>query len=423
MTKIISSAILVDNLGLRRCHTDLHVAISHRSYLLNDGGIEHCLRRESQAAKLLGVDYLHICPAKNLASGGSFTSFVEIYLNDDYVGITSLDGFVAKLCVLKPDISFLHSALGFNPHCLIRLLLNLRRCGPIVEWVHDLSFACESVTLIRNGESCGVPALGAIGCLGCTYNETRETVVAHYDLIERLSDCQIFPSFSAQQRYNASIAGRGRTSLRQQFVLPHYVVNCSASKPGQLMFRNVNYPVGVAFFGHSVMHKGWSEYIQLVHALSGNTAYRFYHIGSAGQTDSRVERVDFTEAFARPHSNSLQDICSARGIKIAFFWPVALESFGLMLRQALGAGCAILCADNNDAQREFINGCDQIRYFSKVDQLIAWFGDEKEVAALLHQTDITDCQLKPTACSYELITKKNDTWQLLNLATPDRLLK
>ena len=59
---IIPSAHLIKEVKQRRSHQDLHVGISHRSYLGNDGGIEHCFRRESEFARLAKVGYLHLCP-------------------------------------------------------------------------------------------------------------------------------------------------------------------------------------------------------------------------------------------------------------------------------------------------------------------------------------------------------------------------
>ena len=407
---IIPSALLVEELARHRRHSHLHVGISHRSYLLNDGGIEHCLRRETEIARLNGVDYLHLCPPEAAAQDRRTPALVEVCLNDEFVGLTCLDGLSAKFSTLQPSMSFLHSALGFESGSLIRLLLNIRACGPIMQWIHDLSFACESVTLVRNGIACGVPVLDAKICDGCSFNSSRASVMAHYDQIERLSDCQVFPSLSAQSRYNSSISARGRASTIRQFVLPHYIVNCST--PPNLIRRVVpmDVPVGVAFFGHSVPHKGWLEFVQLVSSLYGNSAYNFYHIGTAGQTDPRIERINFSETFNAAGDNSLQDICANRNIRLAFFWPVALESFGIMFRQTLGAGCAIVCSENNDAQNEFINNCHQIRFFSRLDQLIAWLGDYKAVAELLNQAGKTECKLIPSACSYDLPVNQCGPW-------------
>jgi hypothetical protein len=414
---IIPSAKLVEEVKRRRVHPDLHVGISHRSYLRNDGGIEHCLRRESEFARLAKVDYLHLCPPEVVVHGRRLPPLVEVCLNDEFVGLSCLDGLSAKLGLLRPGVSFLHSALRFESDSLIRLLLNLRPFGPILQWIHDLSFACESVTLVRDGDACGVPELGASLCYGCRYERSRAAVMAHYDVIERLSDCQIFPSVTAKSRYNMSISSRARSNLRKQFVVPHYIVNGVPSASEGRHFRADNEQIGVAFFGHSVAHKGWTEYVQLVSALQGNSAYRFYHIGSAGQTDYRIERLDFSEVSAPAGSDLLRDICVSRNIKVAFFWPIALESFGIFLRQVLGVGCAVLSNNNNDALKEFINGCDQIRRFARLDELIAWFGDRDAVAALLRQAAEMTCVLEPSLCSDGLITNQNNTWQISNMET------
>jgi hypothetical protein len=246
--------------------------------------------------------------------------------------------------------------------------------------------------------------------------------MAHYDLIERLSDCQIFPSLAAKSRYNFSIGARGRHILLEQFVVPHYTVHCSASAAVRPCVDQENEPVGVAFFGHSVPHKGWTEYIQLVDSLHGNPAYRFYHVGSAGQGDSRVEYLNFSEAFGAVEGSTLRDICASRNIKLAFFWPVALESFGLLFRQVVGAGLAILSSDNNDAQKEYIFDCQQIRYFSQLQQLFAWFDDREDVATLLRQAAQSSCVLVPSKCSYELLNNQNGAWQLSCSAKPSRFL-
>lgn len=417
---ILPSTQLIKEVKQRRSHPDLHVGISHRSYLRNDGGIEHCLRRESEFARLAMIDYLHLCPVDVVDHGRKMPSLVEVCLNNVFIGLTSLDGFSAKLVLLQPGMSFLHSALGFESGSLIRVLLSLRQCGPILQWVHDLSFACESVTLVRNGSACGVPVLGAHSCHQCRFNGSRGSVMAQYDLIERLSDCQIFPSSAAMSRYNFSIGARGRQSLLKQFVVPHYIVNCLQSVAVRPRVVQEDEPVGVAFFGHSVPHKGWTEYIQLVDALHGDPAYRFYHVGSAGQGDSRVECLNFSEAFGAVEGDTLRDICASRNIRLAFFWPVALESFGLLFRQVVGAGLAILSSDNNDAQKEFIKDSEQIRYFSQLEQLFAWFDDREDVATVLRQAAQSTCVLLPSKCSYELLNNQSGAWQLSSAVKPSR---
>ncbi len=409
---IISSSQLFKDVCWKRCHAALHISISHRSYLSNDGGIEHCLRREVALAGRANVDYLHLCPLAPAAQRLCVSSMLEVTLNDEFVGITNLDGFAAKLYSLKPIISFLHSALGFESDSLLRLLLTLKHCGPIVQWLHDLSFACESVTLVRNGIACGIPVLGADSCHQCKFDGGRAAVAAYYDQLACFSDCQVFPSLTAKLRYNLSLSARGRRNLLRQFVVPHYVANFSSTAPDRCSSHQADKPVGVAFFGHSVPHKGWTEFIQLVDALYGISAYRFYHVGSAHQGDLRVERHNFTETLGAVGGDSLRDICVIHNIKIAFFWPIALESFGLMFRQVLDAGCAIVSSYNNDAQKEFINDCRQIRYFSQFDKLIAWFGNREDVAALLRQAEQSTCRLVPSQCSYELLDNQNGVWQL-----------
>jgi len=422
MMNIISSDQFVKELKKRRNYPGLHVGISHRSYLRNDGGIEHCLRRESELSRLAEIDFLHLCPVDVIDHGRKISALIEVFLNNIFIGLTNLDGFSAKLGVIQPRITFLHSALGFEYGSLIRLLLSLRQSGPILQWVHDLAFACESVTLVRHGSACGVPVLGAHSCLECKFDSSRAAVMAHYDLIERLSDCQIFPTSAAKTRYNVSIGARGRQSLQKQFVVPHYIVNCFPSVAVQSRVVQEDEPVGVAFFGHSVPHKGWSEYIQLVDALHGRSTYRFYHVGSAGQGDPRVECLNFSEAFAAMEGDTLRDICARSNIKLAFFWPVALESFGLLFRQVIGAGLAILSSDNNDAQKEFINECLHIRYFCQIEQLIAWLCDRKDVDRLLLHAAQSTCVLEPSKCSYELLNTQSGSWQLSSTVKPSRFL-
>lgn len=412
MKKVIPSAQLIEMLQQQRRHAELHAGISHRSYLRNDGGIEHCVRRESAIAALANVDYLHLCSPRAEVYNNEFPPLVEVCLNDEWIGLTSLDGFSAKAGLLKPGMVFLHSALGFESNSLIRLLLSFKPYGAILQWHHDLAFACASVTLVRNGVACGVPGLDSGQCDGCSFNGTRTAVMAHYDLIEQLADCQVFPSVAAQSRYNLSIAARGRVIPPRQAVLPHYVVQCSHSSLESRRPTFGDDPVGIAFFGHSVQHKGWSEYLQLVSALHTNPAYRFYHIGLAGQVDPRIERLDFSEAFGAVGTDGLRELCARRNIRLAFFWPVALESFGIMLRQVLGAGCAVLCADNNDAQKEFINDCRQLRYFDRLEEVITWFGDQEQVIALLHQAAQSNCVLTASNFSYDLINLHTGRWQM-----------
>jgi hypothetical protein len=422
MVNIISSTQLIKELEQRQSCHELHVAISHRSYLWNDGGIEHCLRRESEFAKLAKIDFLHLCPVEAIDHGGRAYSLIEVCLNNVFIGVTGLDGFSAKLFVLNPNISFLHSSLGFESGSLIRLLLCLRQCGPILQWVHDLAFACESVTLVRNGLACGVPLLGAPSCYQCRFENSRVSVMHYYDIIERLCNIQLFPSSSAKLRYNLSIGARGRKCLLSQFVVPHYIVNCLPSVTVRPCLIPEDEPVGVAFFGHSVSHKGWMEYIKLVDALYGSSTYRFYHVGSAGQADSRVEYLKFSEAFGGVNGDTLREVCARNNIKLAFFWPVALESFGLMFRQVIGAGLAILSSDNNIALKEFINDCLCIRYFCQLDKLIAWFGDHEDLERMLRSAAQSTCVLEPSNCSYEMLSKKSGLWQLSGTVNPSQFI-
>lgn len=424
MINIISSDVLIWIINDLRSHQDLHIAISHRSYLRNDGGIEHCLRREGELAKLAKTDFLHVCPVDAINDDRRSCSVIEISLNNIFIGLTSLDGFSAKLCVLKPSISFLHSSLGFESGSLIRLLLSLRKYGPILQWVHDLAFACESVTLVRNGLACGVPSLGADSCYQCKFESSRASVIEHYDQIERLSNVQLFPSLAAKSRYNFIFSFKGRQCLLKQFVIPHYIVDCVPSVTIRPQLFQDDESVGVAFFGHSVSHKGWSEYIHLVNVLHERSCYRFYHVGSAVQSDARVQCLSFSETLGEVESDTLRDFCSYHNIRVAFFWPVALESFGLFFRQVIGAGLAILCTDNNEALKEFINDCPQIRYFRQVDHLIAWLDHFENVKQLSRHAAHSTCVLEMSKCSYELLSNQTGHWKLPSTSTvePSRFL-
>ncbi len=193
LMNIVPSREVFETLNRERRFADIHVAISHRSYMHNDGGIEHCLRRESEIAKRMGVDYLHLSAPDVVNRVSGMPTLVEVSLNDDSLGLTSVDGLAAKLISLGPSMTFLHSALGYEFGSLIRLLLSLKSIGPVLQWIHDLSFACESVTLVRDGVSCGIPVLGAIACKGCAFSSTRESTISHFDLIQKLSDYQLFP--------------------------------------------------------------------------------------------------------------------------------------------------------------------------------------------------------------------------------------
>jgi hypothetical protein len=291
-----------------------------------------------------------------------------------------------------------------------------------LQWIHDLSYLCESVTLVRNGLACGIPLFGADICHECTFESSRASLRDHYDLIERLSDFQAFPSSVAQLRYNFSIGARGRLCTLQQFVLPHCTVNCFPSVDAQSCAVLSDKPIGIAFFGHSVSHKGWTEYIQMVDALEGLPAYRFYHVGTVHHTDSRIEFLSYSEAFEAADEVSLRATCASRNIKLAFFWPVALESFGLLLRQVIGAGLAILSSDSNHAQREYITNCKHIRYFSRLDQLVTWLSSDREgVDTLLREASQSTCVLEWSQCSYELLVSQSVAFQLSSALKPRRL--
>jgi hypothetical protein len=409
----INALNLIKLIQNNRLRSDLHIAISHRGYLQNDGGIEHCLRRESMLAiTQQGVDYLHLCPTQVNHNDISFLPSLDVTLNNQFIGTVTLDGLTPKIQALRPTLVLLHSAINFPSGGLLRLLLTLKRCGILLQWIHDLSFTCNSITLLRDGIFCGLPRLDEIKCGGCQYQDSRASLHFFYKQLANLAHGQLFPSITAKNRYNTTLFCDNHKS--KQLVIPHYFVDCNEGNHSLKKIYAVNKPLGIAFFGNTVAHKGWNEYVSIVDVFYRDDDFKFYQVGIEGIKDERINFIHFSEISCDEPLDKLYFICKQNNIKIAFFWSTTLESFGIMLRQILTTSCSIVCKNNDESLKEFISNDKKLLYFDTIDNVIKFLQNRQSLQAFLELSYNLDCSLQVSNMSYDAVEKINDRWQLIN---------
>ncbi len=323
--------------GLKR----LHLTFSHDDYIAHFGGVQLCLRRESERVRSLGYDHLHLFPATpwpTVRVAGDPGAFGAL-LNGQNLGMYSHGAVLQALAAARRNADqgsgslAIHSLLGHAAEEVIALA----HASGVSEgyfWLHDFASLCAGVHLLRNDvEDCAAPPPSSAACGVCGYGPLRALhLEAHRRLFEALSLTVVAPAQTTLDlwlaRSDAPVAGTR--------VVPHARLEpreAAMSDPPHSAFH-------VAFLGMPVALKGWGVFKELAESFAGDPRYQFTHLG--GQADPsapvRFHRVVLSETEPK----AMQERLEALGVDAALIWPLCRETFSFTAYEAAAAGAAVI---------------------------------------------------------------------------------
>lgn len=314
----------------------LVVSISHDDYTRNVGGIQSCIMLEERAAKDAGADYLHLYPTTNrtwLAPSGA-RLILGVTLNGRDAGSMEAADFLVGFAKVRSKSSRLvvHSLLGHDPEWVVALSRLCVGDAPIF-WTHDHTAICPSYTLQRNDVvSCDGPALSSRQCSLCAYGEERTG--GHVDrvaaLLRDINPVVVSPSEFSRQYFKERVSGDFRGVVVEHCVLTGN--RKAAAKDGV---------VRVAFVGTPARHKGWRQFVELVHRFGNTGEYEFIVFGPAS-TELSGMVTHHAVSVTKQGRMAMVEALRSEDVDLAFLWSTWQETFCLAAYEAVASGAKIL---------------------------------------------------------------------------------
>jgi hypothetical protein len=346
---VLAKALAKSRSGL----ADLHVTVSHDDFTANTGGVQLCLQREAARIEELGCDHLHIFPPGPwpIVRQESDQSLLGVLWNGRLVGHFPPAVIVETLrtaagAVAAGRRSFaIHSLLG---HTADEVAEIVGAAGLTAGWfwLHDFASLCAGFHLLRNDvEDCGAPPPDSAACSICLYLPHRHRHLSeHARLFNRLDLTVVAPAQATLAFWQASwdypTAG--------ERVLPHARLLPRGAAPAPPRER----PFRLAYVGHTVAHKGWSIFRELVLKHEGDSRYEFLHLGekTPGGLPLAFHRVRVTEDRPRLMQQMLEDL----EVDAVLVWPLCRETFSFTAYEAVAAGCAVVTNPDTGNVQAFV---------------------------------------------------------------------
>ena len=323
--------------GLRR----LHLTFSHDDYVAHFGGVQLCLRRESERVLALGYDHLHLFPAAAwpMVRTAVDPSMFGVLLNGQRLGAFSAGTVLDALAEARPGAApgsasvAIHSMLG---HAADEVVAVARAVGVTSGyfWLHDFASLCAGVHLLRNDvEDCSAPPPTSAACAVCSYGPHRARHLdAHRRLFEALDLTLVAP---AQTTLDLWLA-RADLPIAGACVVPH--ARLEPRSPGILQDPSPVFQL--AFLGMPVALKGWDVFKELAEAFANDPRYRFSHLGGQADPSAKVEFHKVVLSETEP--TAMQDRLEALGVDAALIWPLCRETFSFTAYEAAAGGAAVI---------------------------------------------------------------------------------
>ncbi|MEW5688116.1 MAG: hypothetical protein AB1942_24630 [Pseudomonadota bacterium] len=324
--------------GLGRLR-DLHVTVSHDDYVAHFGGLQLCLRRESDALTARGATHLHLFPAAAWPTvrRPDEPGPLGVLLNGRRLGTyepADVRAALAAAVTKGGRRSFaIHSLLGHCPDETADILeaAGLRQG---FFWLHDFASLCAGFHLLRNDVvDCAAPPAGSGACAVCAYGPQRARhTEAHRRLFERLAITVAAPSQTTLDFWSE------HTDLpaKARKVVPHATL-----KPrGRAAKTPDGRPLRVAFLGMPAALKGWPVFRELAQAHAGDPRYEFLHLG--GRSDPAAPAGFHPVVVTAERPLAMQEAVEALEADVALIWPLCRETFSFTAYEAAAGGAAVL---------------------------------------------------------------------------------
>lgn len=354
----------------------LHLTLSHDDYVAHFGGLQLCLRRESQAVAAMGADHLHLFPASPwpVVRRSSEPGPLGVLLNGRRVGTFTAASVQVALSGLSRTArrSFaIHSLLGHCPEETADILA----AGGMSQgffWLHDFASVCAGFHLLRNDvEDCAAPPPDSAACSVCAYGvERARHTESHRRLFERLAITVVAPSQTTLDFWRAAC---DLPALATR-VLPHATLRARASAakvPGDRPFR-------VAFVGMPAPLKGWPVFRDLAQAFAGDPRYEFHHLG--GRSDPAAPATFHPVVVTAERPLAMQQAVEALEVDAALIWPLCRETFSFTAYEAAAAGAAVITGPDSGNVAAFAGDPDIGRVLADEAALMAAFASGEILA-------------------------------------------
>ena len=331
---------------------DLHVTFSHDDPTASIGGMQLCLRREGARFAALGVDHLHLHPAKPwpMVRAAGEPGPLGVLLNGRRLGVYSAAAVAEALGRAggrgRGRRSFaIHSLLGHDPDETAALLRGLGMTRGFF-WLHDFASLCAGYHLLRNDvEDCAAPPPDSAACGICAYGPWRgRHLAAHRRLFEALEITVVAPSETTLAFWRAGwdhpVAG--------EVVLPHArLVDRGPAPPARK-----SGPFRVAYLGMPTPLKGWPIFRELAQRFEGDRRYAFTHLG--GQADPAAPATFRRAVASEDDPHAMHAALEAVQPDAALVWPLCRETFSFTAYEAAAAGAAVITGPDSGNVAAFV---------------------------------------------------------------------
>jgi hypothetical protein len=324
----------------------LLVSVSHDDFTRIAGGMQLCLRRESEAVGAMGYDRLHIFPIQPAATViQEADPSLGVLMNGQFVGdhrasvlsaairATDLAGFGRRFCAI-------HSLIGHDVQAVMEVF-QAARVERGFFWIHDFAAACSGPHLMLNDAGfCGAPPVDGPTCGQCKYGSRRRfQMEAHRQVFEKLDLEFLAPSDLAAEIWKTA-TGATSTEVR---VHPHchLIAQIGAGDVGARSDKAAG-PIRVAFAGLPSFHKGWPAYRRLASRYAESEQFAFYHFGAWTDHD---EGIAFVPITADPHEpDRMRRALVDHEIDVVLVWSICPETFCFVAYEGAAAGAMLATA-------------------------------------------------------------------------------
>jgi len=238
-------------------------------------------------------------------------------------------------------------------------------------WIHDYFSICPGFNLLRNDVSyCSAPDVNSNGCQLCVYGELRDTHIKRFQsLFAAIPFSVIAPSQYALDLWLA----KGGMPHASAVVHEHRFLEPDKEEK----HARGDGPVRVAFLGHPVFHKGWLAFRQLVRNFSGDSRYRFYHLGLNPDPSLDAKHVEVRVSPEKP--DAMQRAIRDNKIDVALVLSIWPETFCLTAYEAIAGGAAVVTTESSGNVARMVRDRGQGLVVASDEELLDCFRSDKLV--------------------------------------------
>lgn len=336
--------ILIERLSQNDGRSDVHITVSHDDYTASLGGVQLCLKLESQAMRSAGATHIHLFPGavSPVLNSEREHPRLGVVVDGEFVGHFAAEAVadvLMRACHHRKVTVALHSLIAHKTSDIIAILAPLK-IAQAFYWLHDFSSLCSNYSLLRNDAVfCGPPPAQSLACEICVYGARRQIHLArHVELFQALDPVVIAPSEAALAIWRRSFP----LSDRRGVVHSHaaFAPDTRRARSPEATGPEDTRPLRVGFLGMPTVHKGWPVFARLAKRFADDPRYAFHHL--ANKTDPSTPttwtRVSPTPTKPAPMIDAVHGL----DLDVALIWSLWPETFCFAAYEAVAGGAAIV---------------------------------------------------------------------------------